>query len=52
MLQKQPSVFELVPGYGEMLSQRQLDEALDNSANSPTHLINVFFLHKGSPGIF
>lgn len=30
---------ELVPGYGIMLSQRQLDEAIDNSADSPTRLI-------------
>ena len=30
---------ELVPGYGVLLSQRQLDEALDNSAGSPTRLV-------------
>ena len=30
---------ELVPEYGVMLSQRQLDEAIDNSADSPTRLI-------------
>lgn len=30
---------ELVPGYGVVLSQRQLDEAIDSSAGSPTRLI-------------
>ena len=30
---------ELVPGYGVVLSQRQLDEVIDNSGNSPTRLI-------------
>ena len=38
---------ELVPGYGVMLSQRQLDEAVDNSNNSGTrlirHLMSAFF---------
>lgn len=32
-------MIELVPGYGVMLSQRQLDEAVDNSNNSGTRLI-------------
>ena len=32
-------MIELVPGYGIMLSQRQLDEAVDNSAGSATRLI-------------
>ena len=38
---------ELVPGYGVVLSQRQIDEAIDNSNNSPTrlirHLMSAFF---------
>ena len=38
-MQKQPKTIELVPGYGVMFSQRQLDEALDNSDNSGTRLI-------------
>ena len=47
MLQTLPSMVELVPGYGVVLSQRQVDEALDNSNNSPTrlirHLVSAFF---------
>lgn len=43
----QRQVVELVPGYGVQLSQRQLDEALDGSNQSPTRLIrnllSVFF---------
>lgn len=38
---------ELVPGYGVRLSQRQLDEAVDNSSGSGTKLIrnlmSIFF---------
>lgn len=38
---------ELVPAYGIMLSQRQLDEAVDSSNNCATkllrNLIGVFF---------
>lgn len=30
---------ELVPGYGVRLSQRQLDEAIDNNSGSGTKLI-------------
>ena len=37
-------------GYGVYLTQRQLDEAVDNSGNSPTKLVrnlmNVFFKPK------
>ena len=47
VLQTLPSMVELVPGYGVVLSQRQIDEAIDNSNNSPTrlirHLISAFF---------
>ena len=32
-------MIEPVPGYGVMLSQRQLDEAVDNSNNSGTRLV-------------
>ena len=38
---------ELVPGYGVQLSQRQLDEAIDNSSGSGTkvirNLMSIFF---------
>ena len=38
---------ELVLGYGVVLSQRQIDESIDNSNNSPTrlirHLTSAFF---------
>ena len=43
----QPIMIELVPGYGIVLTQRQLDEAISSSGPSPTklirNLISVFF---------
>ena len=43
----EPTKLELVPGYGVMITQRQLDEAEGESNGSPTRLIrnlmSVFF---------
>ena len=45
--QLQPKKIELVDGYGVFLTQRQLDEAVQQSAGSPTKLIrnlmSIFF---------
>ena len=47
MLQIKPKCIELVEGYGVVLTQRQLDAAVDSSKGSATRLIrnlmSVFF---------
>ena len=46
----EPTKLELVPGYGVMITQRQLDEAIGESNGSPTRLIrnlmSVFFTRE------
>ena len=39
LLQVEPTKVELVPGYGVVITQRQLDEAIGESNDSPTRLI-------------
>ena len=66
LLQIKPKSVELVEGYGVLLTQRQLDAALDASKGSPTrlirNLISVFFTpdqlavssaygHRNNPGL-
>ena len=41
-LQTNPSLIEVVKGYGVKCTQRQLDEVEANSSGSPTKLIRLF----------
>lgn len=47
----QPKQVELVEGYGVYLTRRQLDEAVDQSAGSPTKLIRNLLMIFFTPSV-
>ena len=51
VLDMQPQQVELVEGYGVYLTKRQLDEAVDQSCNSPSRLIRNLLMVFFTPSV-